>query len=437
LAGGAADTLELELDYKPRPLQALEHTAREGVRFSVLVCHRRFGKTSFALPELMRSLFESTHPRPRVAYVAPLLNQAKRIAWDGAKALTLPLQPFGRVVKEAELSIEFPAINGRLGLYGGDHPNSMRGEGFDDVVFDETALIDPTAWTQVIRPTLSDRGGRALFIGSAYGGLNLFHDLWDQAGADELGEWRRVMYKATQTGLIPAEELESLRRTMNAEEFAQEYLCSWAGALPGAYYAKELEAAELEGRIRQVDVDHETGCFTCWDLGISDAMACWVGQECGREIHWLRYIEWIGAGFPTCIADLHAEAIANRWVFTRHYAPHDIEVRELGTEVSRRTTAARLGLRMEKGPAGVPIPEGIDGVRRILKRSWFDAKGCADGLVRLRSYRGEYDPLKRVLSKIPVHDWASHCADAMRTYAMGRTGGVRSDWEAPLVISRG
>jgi hypothetical protein len=437
----------IRLPYKPRPLQRHEHRMRRGVRFTVLVCHRRFGKTTFSIPELLRSLILSQHHKPQVAYVAPFLNQAKRIAWDDVTHFTQCIP--GARPRQSDLIVEFPGRR-RLELHGCDYPDRMRGEGFDDVCLDETALCTGTAWTQVIRPMLSDRAGRALFIGSAYGGLNLFKEVWDQAGelgelvgVNGLQEWRRVMYRAPETQLIPADELASLKRTMNAEEFAQEYLCSWAGALPGAFYAEQMLEADTQGRIRALALERDVGCFTAWDLGHSDAMACWVGQECGREVHWLHYEEWIGKGMDFCLHEIAKRAVACGWTFTDHYGPHDMGSHEIFTGTTRKRAAKSLGFEFTVVERHSPA-EGIDAVRRLFPRMYFDARGCGtsdkpkpNGLDVLRSYRGEYDPVRRRLANVPVHDWASHGADAIRCYVMGRRQAGRSDWQAPLQIARG
>ena len=232
------------IPYNPRPLQRQFHEGRS--RFCVLLCHRRFGKTVAAVNDLIREALRRGGADWQAAYAAPFLGQAKAIAWNYCKRFAGAV-PGSRFL-ESELTCILP--NGaRIRLLGTDNANALRGIYLDDLVLDEPADMPRQVWSQIFRPMLADRQGRALFCGTPHGVDNLLHDVWQQAGANEDGLWTRFRFPASQTGYLPAAELAAARRSMEETEYAQEFECSFAAALRGAYYASQLDQAESEGRI--------------------------------------------------------------------------------------------------------------------------------------------------------------------------------------------
>jgi hypothetical protein len=207
-------------------------------RFTTLVCHRRFGKTVFAVRRLVGAARNALHHGrrdARFAYIAPYLKQAREIAWLYAQRFT-QVTP-GIKVNTTEGSLLLP--NGaKIRLYGADNPDSMRGLYLDGVVFDEVADMRPQTWGEIIRPALSDRKGWALFIGTPKG-VNLFHDLYElglKRPGDEgyLPGWHSAMYSVTDTlrylPHLDAEEIELARGTMSDAQFRQEFLCDFQAA---------------------------------------------------------------------------------------------------------------------------------------------------------------------------------------------------------------
>lgn len=215
-------TETIDIGFRPRPWQA--ECFRRLRRFSVLVIHRRAGKTVMAVMKLIDSALRNTHPAPRYAYIAPLLKQAKDVAWDYLKTYARKVP--GTRINEAELFTEFP--NGaRIRIYGADNPDSLRGIYLDGAVLDEVADMKPEVWDEVVLPTLTDRQGWALFIGTPKG-VNRFSELYDKAQV--LPGWFRQLYTVYDTGALPDSEIELARSTMSANAFAQEYLCDFAAA---------------------------------------------------------------------------------------------------------------------------------------------------------------------------------------------------------------
>ena len=220
---------EVRIPYKPRFPQDVVHPQLESHRFNVLVAHRRLGKTVMAINHTVKMAVQNRLNQPRYAFIAPFLKQAKLIAWDMLKRYTSPIP--GIKVNESELCIELPN-RARIWLFGGDNPDALKGTYLDGVVLDEYAQMRPNLFGETIRPTLSDRNGWGLFIGTPKG-QNQFYEQYNQAcRAMAKGDinWWAGTYRADETGIISADELLQLKETLSDSTFRQEYLCDWSAA---------------------------------------------------------------------------------------------------------------------------------------------------------------------------------------------------------------
>ena len=401
--------VEVSTGYEPRKHQLEVHQALQ--RFNVLVAHRRFGKTVLCVNELIDRALRCKLKDPRFAYVAPLRNQAKDVAWEYLKAYTRPIP--GYVANEAELRVDLPGGR-RIRLYGADNPDQLRGLYLDGIVFDEFAQMQPRIWSEVVRPALADREGWAVFIGTPMG-RNAFHALYEQAQTDPA--WRAMMFKASETGIVPEAELAEARKAMTKDQFEQEFECSFEAAIQGAYYGQIMADLERDKRIASVPWEPRTPVWTAWDLGIGDSTAIWFCQQVGNEVRLVDYIENNGVALSWYAGEI-AERKRRGWMFAEHLLPHDVEVRELGTGKSRKETLGELGITGKVLPA-LPIDDGINAARMLLPRCWFDREKCANGIEALRQYRTEWDDKRKVFGNKPLHDWTSHPADAFRYLAMG------------------
>lgn len=391
--------------YEPREHQLEIHGNLE--RFNVLVCHRRFGKTVLAVNQLLSSGLRCENPDPRFAYVAPLLKQAKAVAWD---FLLRYSEPFRVSANISELSVTL-LNDARITLYGADNPDALRGIYLDGVVLDEYADMQPRTWTEVIRPALADRKGWAIFIGTPKG-QNGFYDLYESA--QTLPGWYTGMFKASTTGVVDEAELIALQSSMALDEYAQEFECSFQAANAGAYYGKPLQDAESDGRITRVPWEPSVPVATAWDLGMDDATAIWFIQQVGMEIRVIDYYEASGEGLPHYVAHMRTKP----YVYGDHLLPHDVEVREMGDGRSRLEVLQSLGLNATVVPAQ-RVEDGINAVRMLLPRCWFDKEKCAKGLKALGNYQREWAPKLSTWRARPRHDWSSHGADAFRYLALG------------------
>jgi len=400
----------IEIPYHPRPLQLqLEGNLK---RFNVLVAHRRFGKTVFCINLLLKKTLTSPHLSPRGAYVAPLYRQAKTIAWDMLKFYSRPIP--GVKFNEAELRADYP--NGaRIQLFGSDSPDHLRGIGLDIAVLDEYAQMIPRVWSEIIRPALSDRLGSAIFMGTPQG-RNHFHTMYIEARKQQIlgnSEWFAATYKASETGIIPDSELESARTTMGQDEYDQEYECSFDAAIKGAYYSRELQFLRENNRICAVPHDDALPVTTAWDLGINDATAIWYAQRSGKEIRLFRYEEY--QDVP--LLDIAKIVLAHKYQYQTHILPHDAQAREMTTGKTRVESLTSIGLVPNDVARKQSIEEGIHQTRTLLRKAWIDHLHAQQGLAMLESYQKQWDERNGTFRDRPVHNFASHGADALRTLA--------------------
>jgi hypothetical protein len=292
----------------------------------------------------------------------------------------------------------------------------MRGLYNDGVVIDEPAQMDPRAWPEVIRPTLSDYAGWATIIGTPAGRDWFYKIDRDTDTGAELPGWFRATLKASETGLINPDELQSLKTGLTDEQYAQEFECSFEAAVIGAYFGKLMRQAEEDkpSRISGVPYEPTAQVYTAWDLGIRDSTAIWFAQVVGREIRLIDYYEASGVDLGHYVRELSNKP----YLYAGHIVPHDAQAKELGTGKSRLEVLESLGLKNLRIAPMHRVEDGINAVRTIIPRCWFDAKKCHRGIDALKLYRAEFDDKLQALKPRPVHDWTSHAADAFRYLAM-------------------
>jgi phage terminase large subunit len=401
------------LPFAPRPWQRplLDDPAPR----IVAVVHRRAGKSTALLWRGLKRCLTTKQPLPRVVHILPYGVQWIRTGlWDQAvrAAEAIP----GCMVRRSELSIKLP--NGGTWQAGGaDNPDTWRGGYADEVIVDEYDDTPRSMIPLVIEPMVSDRKGVLVRSGTPKG-RGILQDAYERAKTTPgysayLLTWR-------ETGALSQEAIDTLRQEMSKEEFAQELECSFASPNSGSYYGELLQEAEREGRILRVPHDPNLKVWTAWDLGIDDATAIWCLQITkGGEWRLIDYIEDSGAGL-----DHYVRLLRDRpYTYEKHLLPHDAQVRELGSGRTRTETLRGLGVRPVRVLRAHSIADGINAVRITLPKAVFDAERCMLGLKALRGYRREWNELAQTWRANPVHDAASHGADAFRYLALG----VRED----------
>lgn len=394
-------------DYQIPYLRALD----SGIKRAVHVWHRRGGK------DLVDFNFTIAETQKRVGaywHVFPTYSQGRKAIWEGVTSKGQPYLSFipQQIIKNTnkqEMAIYFN--NGSIWrVVGADNVNALVGAGVVGVVFSEMSLQNPSAW-QYIEPMLMENDGWAIFNGTPRG-ENHFYDMVEMAKNNR--NWYVDIKTVADTNVVSEEQIEELRRQGRPEEIIQqEYYCSFEGSIHGSYYADMMRAAAKDGRICSVPYDENALVNTAWDLGINDTTVIWFYQVVGREIHIIDFYE--NNGKPLA----HYSSIIKQkgYHYDKHYAPHDIKARELGTGKSRLELAEKMGLKFEVVPQ-MPVIDGIGVVRGFLSRCWFDEKKCKQGINALKQYRKEWDEKRQSFKDNPLHDWSSNAADAFRYLAV-------------------
>ena len=412
------------IPYKPRDLQNFLHKKIDKHRFNVLVLHRRAGKTVMMINHILRSALTNPLPNSRYAFLSPTFKQGKSTAWDYIKQFAGKIP--GTKFNESELRCDLP--NGsRITILGAENDQALRGIFLDGCVFDETQSIKPTIFPEIIRPALADRKGWCVFIGTPKG-RNYFYELHQQAKENK--EWYTCVFKASETKILDNDELNAAKAVMSSDLYDQEFECSFQAAITGSYFGSIIENLEKQSRICDVPYDDNLDVETWWDLGLNDSTSIWFAQRYKGEIRLIDYYENSGYGL-----DHYSDIIDHRgYDYSKHIAPHDIKVRELGNMgKSRLESALELGISFEVAPK-LSIEDGIEAVRKALPNCWFDKNKCKDAIEYLKAYQKRWDDKNQCFKNKPLHNYASHCADSFRTGIIGY-GAEISNWKKQVPIN--
>ena len=412
------------IPYKPRELQNFLHKKIDKHRFNVLVLHRRAGKTVMMINHMLRSALMNPLPNSRYAFLSPTFKQGKATAWDYIKTYAGKIP--GTKFNESELRCDLP--NGaRITILGAENDQALRGIFLDGCVFDETQSIKPTIFPEIIRPALADRKGWCVFIGTPKG-RNYFYELYEQAKENK--DWYSCVFKASDTKILDDEELKAAQEVMSKDLYEQEFECSFQAAITGSYYGHIIESLAKEGRVGDVPYDDNLDVETWWDLGLNDSTSIWFAQRYKGEIRLIDYYENSGFGLDHYIDIIDQKG----YDYSKHIAPHDIKVRELGNMgKSRLESALELGIAFEVAPK-VSIEDGIEAVRKQLTNCWFDKNKCKTAIEYLKAYQKRWDDKNQCFRNKPLHNFASHCADSFRTGIVGQ-GVEISDWKKEVPIN--
>ncbi len=443
--------LAVKRRYVPRKwaVQMMESYAR----FMVLVMHRRAGKTIGTLNYHVRAarndewemerlrrlepsyteadLIELLRGR-RYIHVLPTRVQAKEVAWEPLKRYTAGI--VGSRAYESDLMVRFPKTKRNpegsfIKLFGADDPDSMRGFPASGASLDEFSQMDPTTYSEVLSKSLADHLGYVIFLGTLKG-KNQLYRTYDEAKSDPtwFSMWRDVdtSLKVEEGPTIIALKRAMLddqaligKGLMTQEEFDQEWFLSTVAAIKGAYFAKQIAAAERERRVTRVPYDPAIPVHDVWDLGAGPQLVVGCFQKPGPTMHLIETL--VGPeseGMEQMIARLKRKTIEEGWIFGKHFAPHDVRAREVVSGQRRIDTAKALGWPFEV--VAVPhsvknvVDDGIALARVMFSRLWIDEGKNRYFLDAIGNYRQTFDKKNGVFTGTPVHDWASHPADMLR-----------------------
>jgi phage terminase large subunit len=418
-------SISIPNEWAPRPHQVGLFKAYDaGTKRFCVVWHRRAGKDSTVLNLSAKAMLE------RVGtywHLFPYQTQARKAIWNGidSKGRKILDQVFPQEIRKRTSSQEMliELVNGSTWqLAGSDNYDSLVGSNPVGVVFSEWSLCDPNAWAY-IRPILAENDGWASFIYTPRG-KNHGYSLYNMARKSDDWYCENLTVNDTKRedgSPVITHEIIDQERAEGMEEalIQQEFYGSFESQIAGAYYADQISAAKDQGRIGRLPIEPSLPVHTAWDLGIADAMSIWLFQSVGKEIRLVHYYEATGKGMEHYIQYLNQWANTNGVMLGTHLAPHDIEVRELTSGRSRKDVARQMGIAFRTVQRPRVKAEGIQAVRRMFPRFWIDDERAEQGYNCVASYRREWDEKAGRFRDNPVHDWASHGADALQTLALG------------------
>lgn len=406
------------------------------VRRAYILNHRRAGKdlTYFNLMQCKIAQRVGLY-----AHIFPTLTEGRRVIWNGmnrdgrrfldyipghAEYANSKAKSWVVRKRDDDMTIEY--ANGSIyTVLGADHPDGVRGNNFIGVLLSEFAFFKGPAIYDIIRPMLAENGGWVAAI-TTPDGRNHGHALHMrfkklEANGDPI--YYTETMPASFTGAVDPKRIKEDRDSgMSEEKIESEYECSYDSPVEGSYYGDMLRYIREQGRFTKVPYETHIPVDTYWDIGVRDATCIWYTQQARKEHRVIDFDWFTGAGLNQMAKTLHEK----RYVYGKHYGPHDLHVREIGADYAetRVMKARSLGINFTVVPKR-GFDDGIEAGRALLSRSWFDEEKCQLGIDGLHQYRkkkieGIVGPKgEDLFSDEHEHNWASNPADSWRTGAMG------------------
>lgn len=408
---------QIKLDkFKPRKYQLnLSLAIEEGkLRKFLAIWPRRAGKDFTIFNMMLRCALRRVGS---YFYCLPTFKQARLVIWDsitisGEKFLSCIPKELIKRMNQQEMFIEL--VNGSIvRLIGSDtFDTSLVGTNPLMIIFSEYALADKRAYTYV-RPILNANQGTVI-IASTPRGHNHFYDLY-QIAKSTPDEWFCELLTIDDTKHIP---IESIKRDIangevSKELAAQEYWCDFSLGIEGSYYGHYMDKMRLEGRIGEVPYEPSHLVHCAFDLGVDNATAIVFYQAIGAVIHVIDYYQNVSQGLEHYAHYLRSKS----YTYGKLFAPHDIQVKEQGTGITRMDKASHLGIPFTLSRA-ISLEDGREAVRTMLPRCWIDQKKCGKLIKALENHRREFDEKHNVYFDRAVKDQYSDAADAFRYAAV-------------------
>jgi len=417
--------LEIPCNFTPRHYQLpFMQAMDEGYKYACLLWPRRHGKDKTAFCYLIKRMIEEVG---NYGYVFPTGSLAREAAWQNIDKTGFRLLdhiPKELIKRKVDNMMFIELKNGStLKFFGSDKQISV-GTAYKGLIFSEFALQNPNAYLY-LRPVVLENDG-FIIIATTPRGKNHFYDLWQMAQTNPLWYTQKVTWK--DGGVFTEKDIQQERDAgMSEEMIRSEYEVDFTG-LVGAYYIKYIDQIRFDGRIGFVPFDSTARVSTAWDLGISDDTSIIFFQVIGNEIHIIETYSNHGESLEHYAQVIHSKP----YIYETHYAPHDIENRELGTGLSRKSIASNLGIQFTTLPTlKMRLQDGIEIARGLFPRLWMDENKCRYLIKALENYRREFDEKHNVYLERPVHDQYSHLADSFRYMAIAvknlRTSGMTKE----------
>lgn len=406
-------TIELPHRFTPRDYQLPAWRAMDDKKRVLMVFHRRAGKDKLCFNKLIERAIQT---RANYAYYFPTAALGRKALWlnvdvtNGMRVIDhVPKELLAKPPNQTDMRIEL--INGStIQILGTDNLDVVGGN-YYGVVFSEFQNQNPLAWDYT-RPILAENGGFAWFNGTPRG-ENHFFDMLKMARHNE--SWFSQVLTCDDTQAITPEQIQEERASgMSEALIRQEFFCDFSIANENAIYGRFMAAAAAEGRIGEFPIDARSPVHTFWDLGGPRNTVVWYGQR--TPFGHFRFID-CDIGLPLTIAERYAHMNAKGYRYGKHYMPHD----------ARQTQRNGVTFEADALAAGfsnlviVPvIPEvwlGVDYVMGLMPTFEFRLPDCEMGVKGMKAYESAPDSSTGVVKNMPLHTWASHVADAVRTMA--------------------
>ncbi len=398
---------------------------REPAKRYVLVWHRRAGKDKTSINLITAKASEEIG---NYLYMLPEQTQARKVIWQGIGSDGMRFIdhiPAALIRKKYSSDMLIELINGStIQLGGADSYDSWMGTNPRGIIFSEYSLQNPQAWNY-FRPILTENGGWAVFIYTARGHNHGFelNNIAKREMEKNNEEWFYGFVTVDDskredgTPVITQEDIQKeIEAGMPPEMVQQEFYCSFDSGNMGAYYSDLLQGLRNRNpsRIGHYPYDPRYPVITAWDLGIHDATSIWFAQQGSGGPHIIDYYEERNVSLVD-----HIKFVLDKpYSYSEHLAPHDIMVREKSSGITLLDIARDRGLDftvMQRDR----IDDGIENVRVLLPRCTFDEERCHDGIESLMGYERTWDARLKTFRDRPLHNWASHGADAFRVLATG------------------
>lgn len=349
--------------------------------------------------------------------VYPFLNQGRRIAWNGMDAegnKFIHAFPPELVESQSNAEMRLHLKNGSVfQIMGADKPDTLVGSNPIGIVFSEWSLMDPQCW-KLVAPILAQNDGWAIWIYTPRGPNHGLTKLNEAKAKGKTWYWSHETAKTLK--FVSPIKLRELRDELGDEQlFQQEAFCSFEAPMQGAYYARQISHLRKNKRFGKIPWESKLGVVTAWDLGMDDATTIWFFQIFGNEIRAIDYYENSGEGLAHYVKMLKEKP----YHYDTHYLPWDVSIKDLSTGKTRVQTLREMGMTNIRPVQKMGVIEGIEATRNILPNMWFDEMNCQRGIEAISSYQKEWDEERKVFKTSPLHNWASHGADALRTFAVG------------------
>lgn len=407
----------IRLDTSKRPYQQdLVNFFRAGGKRAIEVWHRKAGKDRVA------TFIESEMAIKRVGlywHALPRYEEARKVIWDaitpdGKRLIDVNFpDEICRRKNAHEMKIEL--VNGSIWQpVGADNYDSLVGASPVHVTFSEFALMHPAAW-QFIRPAIAQNDGSAMFITTPRG-YNHAHELLEHAKADDWrtgGRWHWSIVKASTSGVLSREILDDERRTMPEELYRQEFECDFSAANVGAILGRYIEEAEAQGRVDAFDYDPDgLPIEISSDIGFRDTAAWWMWQPKPDGFALVDYDEDTGQDAEDWASRLNERAKKAGYPIGKIWLPHDAKAKTFSTKHSAVETFIKaFGVERIGVVPQSTKQDRINAARMVMPKCRFDRVRCKAGLAGLRAWAFLYDEIRKVYSREPDHDWASHPGD--------------------------